>query len=192
MKYRIAVDTGGTFTDVVVADEKGFLTVGKSLTTLDRYYNGFKAALDNAALSLNTSGEHLIDNCEVLIYGTTRSTNAIVENKVAKTALLVTEGFPDILTYRHGGKQGVFDLAVELPDPYIPRRLTFEVPERINAEGEIELELNTNKTEEIINNLKNMDIEAVAVSLLWSISNPAHEVKVGELLKTNLYTKYDD
>ena len=183
MKYRIAVDTGGTFTDVVVADEKGFLTVGKSLTTLDRYYNGFKAALDNAASSLNTSGEHLIDNCEVLIYGTTRSTNAIVENKVAKTALLVTEGFPDILTYRHGGKQGVFDLAVELPDPYIPRRLTFEVPERINAEGEIELELNTNKTEEIINDLKKMDIEAVAVSLLWSISNPVHEVKVGELLK---------
>ncbi len=183
MKYRIAVDTGGTFTDVVVADEKGFLTVGKSLTTLERYYDGFKLALDNAATSLNTTGENLIDNCEVLIYGTTRSTNAIVEKKVAKTALLVTKGFPDILTYRHGGKQGVFNLAVELPDPYIPRRLTFEIPERVNAEGGIELELDEALAEKIINNFNNMNIEAVAVSFLWSIANPVHEKKIGELLK---------
>ena len=182
MKYRIAVDTGGTFTDVVVADEKGFLTVGKSLTTLDRYYDGFKLALDNAATSLNITGDSLIDNCEVLIYGTTRSTNAIVEKKVAKTALLVTEGFPDTLTYRHGGKQGVFNIAVELPDPYIPRRLTFEIPERINAEGGVELELDEESAEKIINNFKNMNIEAVAVSFLWSIANPVHEKKIGELL----------
>ncbi len=183
MKFRIAVDTGGTFTDVVVADEKGNLTVGKSLTTLDRYYNGFKAALDNAATALGQTGDYLLNNCEVLIYGTTRSTNAIVEKKAAKTALLVTKGFPDILTYRHGGKQGVFDLAVELPDPYVPRRLTFEIPERINAEGGIELDLDEQKTKEIINDLNTMNIEAIAVSLLWSIANPQHELKVAELLE---------
>ena len=104
MKYRVAVDTGGTFTDVVICDSHGKLTVGKSLTTLDRYFNGFKNALDNAASEINLSGDEILTQSDVIIYGTTRSTNAMVEGKAAKTALLTTEGFPDILTYRHGGK----------------------------------------------------------------------------------------
>ena len=74
----------------------------------------------------------------MLIYGTTRSTNSIIEGKVAKTALLATEGFPDTLLYRHGGKREPLNLAMEFPPPYIPRRLTFEIPERINAEGGVE------------------------------------------------------
>ena len=105
MSYRIAVDTGGTFTDVVVADQNGGLTVGKSLTTPERTYDGFSGALSYAADIIGVSVETLMAETEVLIYGTTRSTNSIVENKTAKTALLVTEGFPDTLLYRQGGKR---------------------------------------------------------------------------------------
>ena len=112
MSYRIAVDTGGTFTDVVVADAQGHLVVGKALTTPERTYDGFSAALANAAEIIGVPVETLLGETEVLIYGTTRSTNSIVEKKTAKTALLLTEGFPDILLYRQGGKREPLDLEV--------------------------------------------------------------------------------
>ena len=120
MGYRIAVDTGGTFTDVVVADEAGRLTVGKALTTPERTFEGFSAALANAGDIAGIAAERLLAETEMLIYGTTRSTNSIVESKVAKTALLTTEGFPDTLLYRHGGKREPFNLAVEFPPPLYP------------------------------------------------------------------------
>ena len=94
MGYRIAVDTGGTFTDVVVADEAGQLTVGKALTTAERTFEGFSGALANAGDIAGVPYERLLAKTEMLIYGTTRSTNSIIESKVAKTALLTTEGFP--------------------------------------------------------------------------------------------------
>ena len=93
MGYRIAVDTGGTFTDVVVADEAGRLTVGKALTTVERTFEGFSDALANAGDIAGVSADRLLAETEMLIYGTTRSTNSIIEGKVAKTALLATEGF---------------------------------------------------------------------------------------------------
>ena len=182
MSYRIAVDTGGTFTDVVVADAKGHLVVGKSLTTPERTYDGFSAALANAAEIISVPVETLLGETEVLIYGTTRSTNSIVEKKTAKTALLLTEGFPDILLYRQGGKREPLNLEMEFPPPYVPRRLTFEIPERINAEGGIEKALDEAVARDIIMGLVKMNIEAVAVSLLWSITNSAHEKRLGKLI----------
>lgn len=182
MSYRIAVDTGGTFTDVVVADQDGGLTVGKSLTTPERTYEGFSGALSNAADNIGVSVETLMAETEVLIYGTTRSTNSIVENKTAKTALLVTEGFPDTLLYRQGGKREPLNLAMEFPPPYVPRRLTFEIPERINAEGGIEKTLDEKASRIIISSLAEKGIEAVAVSLLWSIVNSDHEIKIGKMV----------
>lgn len=182
MSYRIAVDTGGTFTDVVVADADGRLTVGKALTTRARTYEGFSGALANAAENIGVPVESLLGESEVLIYGTTIATNAIVENKTAKTALLVTEGFPDTLLYRQGGKREPLNLAMEFPPPYVPRRLTFEIPERINAEGGVETALDETVARAVIKGLPRMNIEAVAVSLLWSIVNPEHEVRLGELI----------
>ncbi|MFP6777036.1 MAG: hydantoinase/oxoprolinase family protein [Alphaproteobacteria bacterium] len=182
MSYRIAVDTGGTFTDVVVADAQGHLVVGKSLTTPERTYDGFSAALANAAEIISVPVETLLGETEVLIYGTTRSTNSIVEKKTAKTALLLTEGFPDILLYRQGGKREPLNLEMEFPPPYVPRRLTFEIPERINAEGGIEKALDEAVARDIIMGLVKMNIEAVAVSLLWSIANSAHEKRLGKLI----------
>src|ERR1700733_15270496 len=133
--YRISVDTGGTFTDVVVTGGAGRRFMGKALTTPERSFRGLSAAIGNAADQIGISFNELISNTGLLIYGTTRATNAIVERKTAKTALLVTAGFADTLIYRYGGKFNTAQINPVVPPPYIPRRLTFEVPERVNAEG---------------------------------------------------------
>lgn len=183
MSYRIAVDTGGTFTDVVVADERGTLIVGKALTTPTDTFSGLSAALDNAASFMGVSMDTILKETGVLTYGTTRSTNAIITSSAAKTALLVTEGFPDTLTYRHGGKREPLNLKMEFPDPYIPRRLTEEIRERINSEGGIEIPLDISQATSVIESFKPKNIEAIAVSFLWSIMNPVHELQIGELIK---------
>jgi len=183
MSYRIAVDTGGTFTDVVVADERGTLIVGKALTTPTDVFSGVSEALDNAASDMGVSMDFILKKTGVLTYGTTRSTNAIITSSAAKTALLLTEGFPDTLTYRHGGKREPLNLKMEFPEPYIPRRLTEEIRERINSEGGIEIPLDILQATSVIESLNPKGIEAIAVSLLWSIMNPDHELQVGEIIE---------
>ena len=179
MAYRIAVDTGGTFTDVVVADSSGQLTLGKALTTPGRSFGGLSEALRDAARNMGIAYEALIERADVLIYGTTRATKAIVQAKVAKTGFLVTAGFPDILVYRQGGKLNAMQLDIELPPPYVPRRLTCQVKERIDAEGGVVTPLDEADLKDQLERLKKKRAEAVAVCLLWSIVNPMHELKVG-------------
>jgi N-methylhydantoinase A len=180
MRYRIAVDTGGTFTDVVVADAAGRLTLGKALTTPGRSFDGLSASLLNAADNMGIGFEALIAGADVLVYGTTRATNAIVTGRIAKTGFLVTEGFPDILVYRQGGKLNAMQLDIDLPPPYIPRRLTWEIPERIDAEGGVFTPLDEMAVDRALAEAGRKGIEALAVCFLWSIVNPAHEIKVGE------------
>ena len=182
MTYRVSVDVGGTFTDVVVADPSGALVIGKGLSTPDRPFAGFLAGLESVAEQLGLSAHDLLAQSNVLVYGTTRATNAIVEGKVARTALLVTAGFPDILTYRQGGKHNPFEISRDFPAPYIPRNLTYEVPERVNSEGGVELPLDEAAVAGIVGRLRRRKVEAVAVSYLWSIANGAHERRTGELL----------
>ena len=163
MTYRISIDTGGTFTDVVVADAEGKLIVGKSLTTPERSFGGVYEGLKDAAHNGGLSVDTLLREATVMIYGTTRATNAIVTSQTAKTAALFTEGFPDILVYRQGGKLGPFNLHVDPAEPYIPRRLTFEISERVNSEGEVVTALDEAAAHATVASLKALDIEAVAV-----------------------------
>ena len=183
MPYRISVDTGGTFTDVVVTDEHGRFTVGKALTDKQRAYSSIRAGLEVAAEELGLGVDDLLKDTAVFLYGTTRGTNGIVERKIAKTAFLTTAGFPDVLVLKEGGKSEPHNLAMAYPDPYIPRRLTFEIPERMNAEGGIETALDEAAVENMLQSLPALGVEAIAVCLLWSIANPAHEKKVGELIE---------
>ena len=135
MSFRIAVDTGGTFTDVVVTDDAGGeLWVSKAPTTpedLRRHRGG--AALRRCQQELTL--EALLGATSVFIYGTTQATNAILTGSTARTAVLTTEGQPDTLVLREGGKLNPFDFRHAYPAPYVPRRLTFEVRERIDSEG---------------------------------------------------------
>ena len=135
MTYRISVDEGGTFTDVVVADQAGALTIGKALTTPERAFSSVSDAIRDAAEQLGLSPTTLLAKTTLFTYGTTRATNAIVTGQGAKTAFLTTAGFPDTLVLKEGGKRNPHDFSVDFPEPYIPRRRTFEIAERINSEG---------------------------------------------------------
>ncbi|HCU89284.1 MAG TPA: 5-oxoprolinase [Gammaproteobacteria bacterium] len=182
MPFRISVDTGGTFTDVVVTDSDGRFTVGKALTDRQRAFASIEAAIKVAAEELGITSEELITDASMFVYGTTRATNAIIERKIARTAFLSTQGFPDILLLKEGGKSEPHNLQVEYPDPYIPRRLTFEIPERINAEGGIESPLDEQAVRALLSTFPAKKIEAIAVCLLWSIANPENELRLGELI----------
>ncbi|MEE2983102.1 MAG: hydantoinase/oxoprolinase family protein [Pseudomonadota bacterium] len=183
MTYRISVDTGGTFTDVVVTDAEGHFTVGKALTDRTRAFSAIEAGLAVAGEELGISAKALLADTAVFLYGTTRATNGIVERKIARTAFLTTAGFPDVLLLKEGGKAEPHNLEMEYPDPYIPRRLTFEVPERINAEGGVETAFDEDAVRTLLAEFPKRNIEAIAVCLLWSIANPDHELRVGKLIE---------
>jgi len=184
--YRITVDVGGTFTDVVLTDELGRVRVGKSPTTPERAFDGIRGGLDVIAAEAGAGVAELLAETELFVYSTTRATNAIIERKTARTAFLTTAGFPDVLVLREGGKASAFDYETPYPDPYVPRRLTFEVPGRIDAQGAVVTALDEGAVRGIAARLAALEVEAVAVCLLWSIVNAEHERRVGEILAGEL------
>ena len=182
MGFRISVDTGGTFTDVVVADEAGALHLAKAPTDLERAFQSIEDALAQLEPELGVTVAELLGRTDVFTYGTTRATNAIVEGRTARTAFFTTEGFPDILLLREGGKLEPFR-QLPYPPPYVPRHLTFEIRERIDSEGDVFVPLDEQSVSEAIGEARRLGAEAVAVCLIWSIVNPEHELRVGELLE---------
>jgi N-methylhydantoinase A len=183
MVYTISVDTGGTFTDVIVRDHHGVQTIGKALTTHGRVFEGLSESIRSAAVQLELTLAELLKQTTLFIYGTTRATNAIVTRNVAKTAFLTTEGFPDILVLKEGGKLDGYDFTKSYPAPYIPRRRTFEIGERIDAEGKVVTALNENAVRDMLRRLGEGKFEAVAVCFLWSFLNPENELAVGRLIE---------
>lgn len=180
--FRIGIDTGGTFTDVVLADAHGRMLIGKALTTKEQISKGMLEAIGVAAGEAGCTLAEALAKTEILIYGSTRATNAILEGKTARTALIVTEGHPDILVRREGGKANPWDFTERYPEPYVPRRLTYQLPERMTAEGDVFKPFDEKAALDIIDCLKREKVEAVAVCLLWSIVNPAHEERFAALL----------
>ena len=185
-RFKVTCDVGGTFTDVVVTDDAGATAIGKSLTTPDGLVSGLAAAIEAAAGDLGLDVRTVLGGCDLFVYATTQATNAVLVGRTARTALLVTDGFPDILVRREGGSLRPYDFDHSPPPPYIPRRLTFEVPERIGADGSVVRELDREATAELARGLGEREVAAVAVSLLWSTANPAHELAVGEILAAEL------
>jgi len=183
MKYQISADTGGTFIDVVIRDSEGREEIGKSLTTHDRVSRGLFKAIETAAEPFGLDLGSMLSAADLFIYGTTRATNAIVTRNVAKTALLTTEGFTDVLVLKEGGKLGGHDFSRDYPAPYIPRSRTFPVRERVTSEGSVDIALDEDAVRSTLGLLKDEAYEAVAVSLLWSIVNPDHEARIGELIE---------
>ncbi len=180
---RLATDTGGTFTDLAVEEDYGRISLYKSPTTPADPVQGVLDALSLAAGDRACSLRDFLARAEIFIHGTTHAINAIVTGSTPPTALLTTMGHRDVLLLREGGRSDPFNHAVMYPRPYIPRALTFEVPERILYDGSVREPLDEDAVVEIIRTLSRERIEAVAVCLLWSIANPAHELRVGELLK---------
>lgn len=168
MPYKITIDVGGTFSDVVISDFTRVLLIEKSLTTKGRAYEGLADAFALAAKRLSLDPRKLLSETTVLIYGTTRATNSIVERKVAKTAFITTAGFGDTLIYREGGKFKPHDYSVPYPAPYIARRDTYEIAEQVDSEGGVVRPLDRRQLDQIVDEIARRKFEAVGVSLLWA------------------------
>lgn len=180
-----AVDTGGTFTDLVL-DTGADLRMFKALTTPEDPVDGVLDVLSVAAEGIGTSREELLAAGELFLHGTTRAINALVTQNTARTGLLATAGHPDVLLFREGGRSEPFDFGDPYPEPLVPRSLTFELPGRIAADGRVVEPLDEDAVIEAIQKLAAEEVEAVAVALLWSIVNGSHELRVGQLLEENL------
>ena len=183
---RLSIDVGGTFTDLVVARASGAVAIFKAPTTYPDPIDGILAAASKAAEAEGASLAEFLGRTEVLFHSTTRAINAVVTGQAARTALLVTEGHPDILLIREGGRTDPFNYRIPYPSAYVPRALTFEIPGRILADGRERTPLDEAAALAVIERLRALGVEAVAVSLLWSIVNPAHERRLGELLAAHL------
>lgn len=180
---RLACDTGGTFTDLTVEGATGSLRMFKAPTTPADPVQGVLDALSRAAAGHGESLDDFLRKGEVFIHGTTHAINAIITGNVAKTALLCTFGHPDILVVRTGGRSDPFDHSTAYPDPYISRSLTFQIRERILADGSVMTALDETSVLSAIDSMKRAGVESVAVCLLWSVVRPDHERRIGELLE---------
>ena len=175
---RMAADIGGTFTDIVLDRGTERLT-RKVLTTAQRPEEG---VLDGARLVLADAGLHFSD-IDVFIHGTTLATNAIIERRGARTALIATEGFRDTLDIANESRYDQYDLTIEKPQPLVPRALRFTVPERVDVHGKVRLALDEAAVAAQVARLKDNGIEAVAICFMHSYVNAAHEQRTAEILK---------
>ncbi|WP_370944321.1 hydantoinase/oxoprolinase family protein [Amycolatopsis sp. cg5] len=179
MKLRVGVDIGGTFTDLCVLDETGIVAVGKVLTTHDEPARAVEAGL---AETLAKAGL-LASDVEQFVHGTTLVTNALIERKGSRTALLATAGFSDVLEMRREHRYELYDLLIELPTPLVPRHLRFDIPERILADGSVHKGLDEDYVSRLGKELAARGIDAVAICFLHAFTNPAHEQRAAEILR---------
>ncbi len=183
MAYSVAVDIGGTFTDLVAYDDETrsvFFT--KSPTTYDNFVAGVldcfaKAKLDPGAASF-------------VNHGTTLVINALIQRRGAKAALVTTRGFRDVLEIARGNRPEPFDLHYRRDDPLIPRVLRFEVEERVGSKGEIVVPLDAGALPALADKLKTIGVEAVAIFFMNSYANPQHEEQAAETLRRLLPDVY--
>jgi N-methylhydantoinase A len=182
---RLGVDIGGTFTDVAleVSDSTGGQRFSaKILTTPEAPERGVIAAIQAVLREAGLSPGDLA----LIIHGTTLATNAIIERKGARTALVTTEGFRDTIEIRHENRFEQYDVNIDLPPPLVPRRLRFVVPERINAQGRIIVPLDEEAVERLADRLAADRVESVAIGFLHSFTDPAHEARTRDILAARL------
>lgn len=170
--YRVGVDIGGTFTDLIIVEEgSGAFTVGKVLTTPDDPSQAIEAVLSEALPRAGIAPAEIAQ----LVHGTTLVTNAMIERKGARTALLATAGFRDAVEIGRENRYDLYDLLLENPRPLVPRYLRFDVPERTLADGTVLTTLDEQYVERLAGELATAGVEAVAIAFLHSFTNPAHE-----------------
>tara|TARA_R110002124_G_scaffold247104_1_gene412232 strand:+ start:869 stop:2977 length:2109 start_codon:yes stop_codon:yes gene_type:complete len=178
---RLGVDIGGTFTDIVLETDSGQFST-KVLTTYagpeNAIIDGMKQVCEKAGISPGDIGQ--------IIHGTTLATNALIERRGAKTALITTEGFRDVIEMRTESRFEQYDLNLILPEPLLPRQMRFTVPERVNARGEIMIPLAREAVEAVVDQIAEAGFESVAVGLIHSYLNPAHERMIREVLAERL------
>jgi N-methylhydantoinase A len=171
---RIAVDIGGTFTDLVAIDDQGHIYRSKSLTTPDDLARGIQDCLNAAKIQ--------VSKASFFVHGSTVTINAVLERKGARTGLITTKGFRDVYEIGRGNRPEGYNLFFKRPVPLVSRDLRMEVEERLYATGEVLKPLDETSASETIGTLKTAGVESVAVCLLHSYANPVHEERLGQLL----------
>jgi len=174
---RLAADIGGTFTDIVLV-AGGRRLVAKVLTTPrapeEAVIEGTRAVLTAAGIGFGDIG--------VFVHGTTLATNAVIERKGARTALIATEGFRDVVEIADESRFDQYDINIVKTPPLVPRELRFTVPERMDVHGAVRLALDEAAVRRVAGRLAALGVEAVAVALIHSYANPAHEARIGAIL----------
>lgn len=166
---RVATDVGGTFTDLVCVDENGVRTV-KSDTTPPNFEQGVLNCIEKS--ELNTK------DFTYFAHGTTVVINALLSRKGAKTALITTRGFRDVLEIARGNRPDLFNIAFDKPAPFVPRHLRFEITERLDYQGEVTTPAALEELDNIVARLQQEQVEAVAICLLHGYVNPVHEQQI--------------
>jgi N-methylhydantoinase A len=185
--YALAVDIGGTFTDVVLRSASGQTWVDKTLTTPESLDIGFFRAVDSALAKAAIEAGAVTD---VVVHATTVVTNAVIERKGPLTALLVTDGFRDVLTIKNEHRYEMFDPQIEFPEQLVSREMTFGVPERVLATSEVLTPLDSAKAAEIVDTLKAKGVVSVAISFLNSYLNPANERLMRDIVQQRAPNMY--
>jgi N-methylhydantoinase A len=183
MGFRISVDVGGTFTDLTIAQEGVLLGRHKSPTTPDDLTRGVFNCVRLASQEMGLSMQELLGDTEAFMHGSTTATNAILEGKGAKTGVICTKGTKYTLWRGEGRRLDIFNFKREPRTPLIRPYLCLEVTERIDREGTVLLPLDEAEVRASVRQLKEWEVETIAVCLLWSIVNDAHERRVGEIIE---------
>jgi len=178
-RFRVGVDIGGTFTDVVFLGDQGDVLTLKVASTPEDYS---RAVLDGICDGIEKLRESAKSITEVG-HAFTIATNAILEEKGAVTALITTRGFRDVLEFRRNRVPRLYDLYYEKPPPLVRRHLRFEVRERLNFRGEVLCPLEDSEIDTVIDSVLKAGVESVVVCLLHSYVNPAHERRIGDALR---------
>jgi N-methylhydantoinase A len=196
--YIVSTDSGGTFVDAVILDAKGELTIGKSPTTPEDPAKGIIAAVAAAATRAGLDLRSVLSHCAMFLNGTTVTTNAMIQRTGAKTGLITTLGFEDTLIIGRVRSRwvGLDETAlvdfknVERPPPVVPTSLIRGVSERIDCFGKVVLPLDLTEAEKTIDELVSAGIESLAICLLWSFKNTAHEGTIAELARRKYPSLY--
>lgn len=176
---RLAADIGGTFTDVAAFDERNArLLFGKSLSTPQALVQGISEGVAKAGTEFAAAS--------IFLHGSTIAINTMLERTGARTALITTQGFRDIYEIGRINRPDAYNLFFRKHDPLVPRSLRFEVRERMTAEGDVHIALDEDSVHDVCNRLAALDIEAVAIMFLHSYRNPAHEIRVQQIVRERL------
>lgn len=176
---RIGVDVGGTFTDIVAINEYGEIFYTKTPSTPSDQSKGVMNGIDKILFELNKTPSDIVQ----IVHGTTVATNALLERKGSSTGLITTKGFKDVLHIGRQDRPELYDLKLHRPEPIIPRKLRYEVDERILYNGEVEMELDSEEFKKTLNELIEEGIESIAICFLHSYSNPINEKKALNIAK---------
>ncbi len=186
MRYTIGVDVGGTFTDVVGVDEEGREFLAKAPSTPGDQSEGVLDGLANLAAAIGLTLAELLETTTRIVHGTTVATNALLERRGARTAMLTTEGHRDIIAMREGLKPARYDLRLPQQPALIPRALRLPVRERLRPDGRVEIPLDAASLEAAIARLREAEVESVAICFLHSWAAPRHEHAAAEAVRAAL------